>query len=130
MKVAVPVAEYRGLDSLVYGHFGSAPVFVLVDSEAMSVEALGNPDQTHVHGQCSPMKALAGAMPDAVVVGGIGTGAVLGLRQAGIKVYRATGGTVADALSLLQRGDLEEITGQGTCAGHGEGSGCAHTHEH
>ncbi len=129
MKIAIPVAEYCGLDSLVYGHFGSAPLFVLVDSEAMSVEALGNPDHEHEHGQCNPMKVLAGAMPDAVVVGGIGTGAVRGLRQAGIRVYRTTGGTVADAISLLQNGELEEIVAQGTCAGHDEGSGCAH-HPH
>lgn len=129
MKIAIPVAEYRGLDSLVYGHFGSAPLFVLVDSEAMSVEALGNPDQEHEHGQCNPMRALAGARPEAVVVGGIGTGAVRGLRQAGIRVYRTTGGTVADAISLLQSGGLEELTGSGTCAGHGEDSGCSH-HSH
>ena len=99
MKVAIPVAEYRGLESLVYGHFGSAPIFVLVDSETMSVEALGNQDQAHVHGQCSPVKALAGARPDAVVVGGIGAGAVRGLRAAGIKVYCCCGGTVAQAVS-------------------------------
>ncbi|HSV99699.1 MAG TPA: NifB/NifX family molybdenum-iron cluster-binding protein [Sedimentisphaerales bacterium] len=77
----------------MYGHFGSAPGFVLVDSETMSVQALGNADQTHEHGQCSPMKALAGAMPDVVVVGGIGAGAVNGLRHAGIRVYQSLGGT-------------------------------------
>jgi predicted Fe-Mo cluster-binding NifX family protein len=42
MKVAIPVAEYCGLDSLVYGHFGSAPLFVLVDTETMSIESLSN----------------------------------------------------------------------------------------
>lgn len=130
MKVAIPVAEYRGLDSVVYGHFGSAPVFVLVDSETMSVEVLGNADQIHEHGQCSPMKALAGAMPDVIVVGGIGGGAVNGLRQAGIRVFQSPGGTVAEALSLLQSGQLREVVGQGTCAGHGEGSGCGHSHGH
>ncbi len=46
MKVAIPVAEDRGLDSEIYGHFGSAPVFVLVDSETMSVQALGNAEGT------------------------------------------------------------------------------------
>jgi predicted Fe-Mo cluster-binding NifX family protein len=126
MKVCIPVAEYQGWDSLVYGHFGSAPAFALVDSEAMSVESLVNQDQGHVHGQCSPVKALAGAGPDAVVVGGIGAGALLGLRQAGIRVYQATGGTVADVLDLLKKGSLEEMAWDHTCAGHGEGSGCPH----
>jgi predicted Fe-Mo cluster-binding NifX family protein len=128
MKVCIPVAEYCGLESPVYGHFGSAPTFVLVDSETMSVESLGNRDQTHVHGQCSPVKALAGARPDAVVVSGIGAGALIGLREAGIRVYRATGETVAEVVSLLKKGDLKEIDREHTCLGHGEGSGCHHTH--
>ena len=128
MKVCIPVAEYCGLESLVYGHFGSAPVFALVDSETMAVEPMGNRDEGHVHGQCSPVKALAGAKPDAVVVGGIGGGALMGLRQAGIKVYQATGGTVAEMVTLLKNGGLKEVAPEHTCGGHGEGSGCRHSH--
>ncbi|MEN6577322.1 MAG: NifB/NifX family molybdenum-iron cluster-binding protein [Phycisphaerales bacterium] len=126
MRIAIPVAEYRGLESLVYGHFGSAPVFVLVDSETMSVEALENEDHAHVHGQCSPMRALAGAGPEAVVVGGIGAGALVGLRQAGITVYRAAGKTVAEVVSLLKNGELPEIREDGACAGHSGGHSCHH----
>lgn len=128
MKICIPVAEYSGLESLVYGHFGSAPVFALVDSETMAVEPMGNRDEGHVHGQCSPVKALAGAQPDAVVVGGIGAGALMGLRQAGIKVYQATGGTVAEMVALLKNGGLKEVAPEHTCGGHGGGSGCHHAH--
>ncbi len=124
MKIAIPVAEYRGLESSVYGHFGSAPVFALVDSETMVIEPIGNRDHEHEHGACSPMKALAGAKPDAVVVGGIGAGALFGLRAAGIKVYRFTEGTVADALRLLKAHQLPEIEENGVCAGHGGGHSC------
>lgn len=128
MKVCIPVADDCGLESAVYGHFGSAPTFVLVDSETMAVESLGNRDQDHVHGQCSPLQALAGARPEAVVVGGIGAGALLGLRDAGIQVYRATGKTVAEVVALLKKGDLPEIGWEDTCAGHGGSSGCHHHH--
>ena len=128
MKVCIPVAEYCGLESLVYGHFGSAPVFALVDSETMEIVPMGNQDEGHVHGQCSPVKALAGAKPDAVVVGGIGGGALMGLRQAGIKVYQATGGTVAEMVALLKNGGLKEVAPEHTCGGHGEGAGCHHSH--
>jgi len=124
MKVAVPVAEDYGLESLVYGHFGSAPIFVLVDSDTMSVESLGNRDQGHVHGQCSPMQALAGRSPDAVLVGGIGVGAVRGLRVAGIKVYRCSGGTVAQAIGQLKAGELPEINEDAACPGHAGGHTC------
>jgi predicted Fe-Mo cluster-binding NifX family protein len=124
MKIAIPVAEYNGLESPVYGHFGSAPSFVVVDSETMSVEELGNQNQEHVHGQCRPMVALAGRKPDAVVVGGIGAGALRGLRAAGIKVYRCDGNTVADAVRLLKDGALPEIVENDTCAGHSGGHSC------
>lgn len=126
MKLAIPVAEDLGLESPVYGHFGSAPTFVLVDSETMSVESLGNQDQAHVHGQCRPMHALAGLSPDAVVVGGIGAGALRGLRAAGIKVYRCDGGTVMDAVRLVQSGGLPEVREDDACAGHGGGHSCHH----
>ncbi len=124
MKVAVPVAEFSGLESPVYGHFGSAPSFVLVDSETLAVEELGNQNQDHVHGQCRPMVALAGRNPDAVVVGGIGMGALRGLRAAGIKVYGCDGGTVADAVTLLKKGALPEIGDDDACAGHSGGHSC------
>jgi predicted Fe-Mo cluster-binding NifX family protein len=118
MRIVIPVGEYLGLESPVYGHFGSAPAFALVDSETMAVEAVGNRDLVHVHGACNPVKALAGSNPDAVVVGGIGMGALLGLRAAGIKVYRAVGGTVADVIRQLKTAELEELEENGTCAGH------------
>ena len=31
MKICFPVAENKGLESPVYNHFGSAPMFLLVD---------------------------------------------------------------------------------------------------
>ncbi len=127
MKIAIPVAEYRGLESTVYGHFGSAAAFALVDSATMSVEAIDNRDEAHVHGACSPMKALAGARPDVAIVGGIGTGALLGLQAAGIKVYRCIGGTVADAVRQFKAAELTEIEEDGACAGHGDGAACHHS---
>lgn len=126
MKVCIPVMEYRGLESEVYGHFGAAPAFAIVDCETMAVEQVGNEDQTHVHGQCSPVKALAGARPEVVVVGGIGVGALRGLRSVGIKVYRCAGQTVADAVDLLKNGKLSEIREDDTCTGHSGGHSCCH----
>lgn len=124
MKICIPVSEYRGLESPVYGHFGSADCFVLVDTDTMKAECLSNRDRTHTHGACSPMKALAEAKPDAVLVGGIGPGALVGLRQAGITVCRAPGGSLAGALRLFKAGELEELDAEATCDGHTGQSGC------
>lgn len=126
MKIAIPVSAYRGLDSPVYGHFGSAPLFALVDTETLAIQPLGNRDQAHVHGACNPLQALAGARPDAVIVGGLGAGALFGLQAAGIKVYRAAGGTVAETLAGFAANLLAEFDASGVCAGHAEGHVCHH----
>ena len=127
MKVCIPVSEMRGLESPVHGHFGSAPGFLAVDSATLAVEVLANGDRDHVHGACSPVRALAGAKPDAVLVGGLGAGALAGLRQMGIRVYLAPEGTVAQAVRLFKEGKLEELVATATCGGHAQGAGgCGH----
>lgn len=108
-QVCIPVGEYCGLDSPVYGHFGSAPCFAVVDSDTMAVERLSNRDKEHVHGACSPMKALAGQKIDAILVGGIGPGALMGLRQAGVAVFLAPEGSVSDVLRLFKDGKLKAL---------------------
>jgi predicted Fe-Mo cluster-binding NifX family protein len=124
MKVCIPVEEYRGLDSSVYGHFGSAPVFALVDTETLAVEPIGNRDHEHEHGACSPLKALGGHQINAVIVGGIGPGAIRGLQAAGIEVFRFVGGTVADAVQQFKDGALSALTLAQACGGHSDGQSC------
>ena len=34
MKVHIPIAEGRGMESPICGHFGSAPAFLLVEGRA------------------------------------------------------------------------------------------------
>ncbi len=96
MKVCFPVQKNEGVESAVYNHFGSAPLFVLVDTAANTVAPMINADQHHSQGACSPIKALGSQRIDAVVVGGIGGGALGKLNQLGIKVYRAQSGTIAE----------------------------------
>jgi len=126
MRIAFPAQDNQGMESPVYGHFGTAPYFIVVDDETGKVEAISNRDMNHIHGQCQPMKALGMTKVDAVVVGGIGAGALNGLAAAGIKSYRAVEGTVSDNLNLMRNGSLPQFTMNQTCAGHGPGGGCAH----
>ena len=126
MKVCFPVKENRGLESAVFGHFGSAPVFVIIDTGGGEVAEVINRDLHHAHGACSPIKALGGHQVDAVVVGGIGGGALSGLNGAGIRVYRSGTPTIAGNVDLLRHGALVEWTPGRTCGGHGPGHGCGH----
>lgn len=126
MKVCFAVQENRGVDSTVYNHFGSAPLFVMVDTDADGATIVDNQDKDHVHGACNPIMAIGGRDIDAVVVGGIGAGAIRGLNSQGIKVYRSEAATVKENLDLLKNGKLPELTMQHACGGHGQHGGCAH----
>lgn len=127
MKIALPTRENKGMDSPVYGHFGSAPYFVIVDTGENSLEVVANGNREHLHGQCQPLAALGGKAVEAVVAGGIGPGALSGLRAAGIRVFRGVEGTVRENLTLLQAGRLPEFAADHVCAHHhGTQGGCAH----
>ncbi|MCX5816349.1 MAG: diguanylate cyclase [Proteobacteria bacterium] len=125
MKVCFAVQEDQGIESIVYGHFGSAPIFIVVDTELQKTVTVNNRDLNHVHGACSPIKAIGGQDIEAVVVGGIGAGAIRGLNAAGIKVYGSVKETVKDNLNLLIENKLPELSMFNACSGH-QGGGCGH----
>lgn len=124
MKVCFPVKSNEGMSSMPYNHFGSAPEFVICDLESNEVKAIGNGDLGHEHGKCQPIKALSGEIVDAVVVGGIGKGAIIKLNSMGIKVYQAIEGTIEDNIKSLKNGELKEFDSNHTC----NHDGCSHHH--
>ncbi len=126
MKICFPVQQDNGIESAVYNHFGSAPLFVVFDTDTKSVASINNQDQHHTHGSCNPMKALDNQNVDAIVVGGIGAGALTRLNQMGITVHRAQGATIRENISLFQANTLPVLTVQGCCGGHSKDGGCAH----
>ncbi len=126
MKVCFPVAKVEGMNSKVYGHFGSAPAFIVVDTANNSVTTINNGDQNHEHGQCNPVKALNSQQVDAIVVAGIGAGALTKLNQQGIKVFQAQAQTVEENILMLKDRNLPEFSAQHTCAGHDHGISCGH----
>ncbi len=124
MKLCFAVTKDEGAESAVYGHFGSAPAFIVVNTEDNAMSKIINSDMNHIHGACNPMKAIGGTEVDAVVVGGIGAGALTRLNAEGIKVFKAVENTIKDNLALFHENRLPELTMNHTCGGHaGE---CAH----
>ncbi len=126
MKICFPVEQHQGLESQVYGHFGSAPSFVVVDTVTDEVTEITNSDQIHEHGACNPVAGLGGHQVDAIVVGGIGGGALHKLNRAGMRAFQAQGGTVAENIALFKAEALPEYLPGHTCGGHGHSDGCAH----
>jgi len=125
MKICFPVPRDNGSTSTIHDHFGSAPYFLIVDTDTGSTTSIDTRDTHHTHGTCTPLKALVGTPIDAVVVSGIGGGALSMLRQAQIRVYRSQAATVGENVELLRCGIFQEIIPQ-TCGGHAHGHGCGH----
>ncbi len=124
MKVGFAVQLNEGMESRVYDHFGSAPAFIIVDTEGKEVSTVNNKDLHHVHGACNPVMALDGKSVDAMVVGGIGAGALVKLNASGIKVYGAGALTVKENLALLREDKLQELSAYNACRAHQ--GGCGH----
>ena len=124
MKICFPVESDKGLNSEIFGHFGSAPLFVVFDTETKSVHTINNQDLGHVHGMCNPLKALNGKRVDHIIVGGIGAGAINKLNEMGIKVYKASAGSIQENIGLFENHTLPEMTVQQACSGHI--GGCGH----
>jgi predicted Fe-Mo cluster-binding NifX family protein len=120
MNVCIPISEDRGLESPVCGHFGSAPAFLVVDTDTRAHRVLVNTNAHHEHGRCAPIALLASEHVAAFVVGGIGPGALANLLAMGVAVYRGALGPVADALDALASGSLPGVTPADTC-GHRHG---------
>ena len=122
MRVAV-LTDNGGLQDRVSYHFGRAKTITLVelDGEIKSAEVIQNPHGAGRGGGRAVSEALARRGVSVVIVGSIGPGALSHLLGYGIKVYRAVGMSVSDALRSLIEGKLEEI-GE-PCEDHGE---CGH----
>lgn len=118
MKICIPIIENEGLNSQVNAHFGSAPYFLIYNTEEKDFEVVNNSDSHHVHGMCHPLKALDNKGIDVVVCGGMGARAVQKLNEGGIKAYRASTETAEEIINRFNKGKLEEITVDNACIDH------------
>ncbi len=119
MKICVPVIDDKGMKSEVCAHFGSTPVFLVVDTDTKASEAISNTNTHHAHGMCNPLGAIQGRGIQAIIVGGIGAGAVQKLRMAGIEVFRTDLPTVEQAISAYEAGQLQPVSLENACSHHG-----------
>lgn len=128
MNICIPVEADQGFESPVCGHFGSAPLFMIVDTDTEACRVIVNGSQHHAHGMCMPLQSLQGEQIDGVVVGGIGMGALNKLTTAGIEVYVSQQATVGEAVAAFKAGTLEAMQPEMACAQHRHGRGhrCGH----
>jgi predicted Fe-Mo cluster-binding NifX family protein len=121
MNICIPVEADDGLKSPVCAHFGSAPAFMIVDTGTNVCREIVNGNQHHGHGMCMPLQSLQGEQIDAMVVGGIGMGALNKLNDANIKVYISQHATVGEVVAGLKAGSLQLMQPGMACTNHGHG---------
>lgn len=116
MRICIPTEDSNGMDSRVYGHFGSAPYFVVYNVEENGFEVIDNRDKDHVHGQCNPLLSFKEKPFDIMVTGGIGMRALKRLQEAEVKVFKITvENTVEDIIDSFKKGTLNEMTFRESC---------------
>lgn len=118
MKICIPVEADNGINSMVCAHFGSTPLFMIVDTDTDSCRVVVNNNQHHSHGMCMPLQSLQSEQIDAIVVVGIGGGALNKLQAANIKVYISPQLTVSEVVTAFKSGDLQLMQPSMACTNH------------
>lgn len=117
MKVCIPTMENGGLNDKVAQHFGRAPTFTVVDIKSNMVEVIPNSGE-HMGGTGHPPEFIADTGTHIMLCSGLGPKAVNMFEQFGIDVFIGASGTVQDAISAWQLGQLNEATDENACREH------------
>ncbi len=117
MKICIPTEEPMGLDSVAYGHFGSAPYFLIYDTETKEIEVINNNEAEHE--QCNPVAPIRDKGVKALMVAGMGSGALQKFVALGINVYKIETGTkVRTIVENLDLDKMEQLVIDNCCQGH------------
>jgi len=119
MKICMPVLDDKGMDSVVFGHFGSAPFFAVLDSETSAITIVKNGVGEHEHGQCMPVDAIKKTGAEAVLCKGMGLRAANLLIEAGITPYMVEAGTVGEAIAHYKAKNVTLMDASKACQHHG-----------
>ena len=137
MKVCFPVIADQGLQSTIYGHFASAPLFLEVDTDTGQASAIPNCDKYNPGAGCNPFKALTGRQLDGVIAGGVGDNLLEMLNMMGFRVFEAQTESVEENVELFGKQELPELQKQfseeagkcdGTSCEQDCSLGCNHSH--
>ena len=121
MKIAVS-STGDNIDSDVDPRFGRCINFLIVDTDTMILEVLGNSGAHSAHGAgISAAQKVASLKVGAVLTGHVGPNAYRALSKTGIQIYTGATGTVNDAITRYKSGKLTEATSPTVSGHHGQG---------
>jgi predicted Fe-Mo cluster-binding NifX family protein len=107
MKIAFPVKENRGLESIVDEHFGVAENFIIVDSKTRKFELAANQKLEGEKSSCKTGVFIKETPVDAVVTRCMGDGSKNKLTSANIMVYQAQKNSILENLELFDKDELK-----------------------
>lgn len=126
MKIAIATEGNQ-----VFNHFGRCETFTICEVEGHTLKETQLVDtQGHTHGALPDFLADLGVQ--AVIVGGMGGGAMQKLAQKSIAVYTGVRGTVEDAIQRYLREELQplDVTEALKESQHHHGHHHDHDHDH
>jgi predicted Fe-Mo cluster-binding NifX family protein len=135
MKVCFPVATDAGLESGLFGHFGSAPLFITIDTETEELSDFANCDPMAPEAGCNALKAICSQSLNAMIVDGIGDGFLQILNSCGIEVFQAKSANIRENLTLFKKKQLSMVerlnsAESGRCTSEdGSAHTCNHSHD-
>jgi predicted Fe-Mo cluster-binding NifX family protein len=115
MRICIPTKTDEGLISRINPHFGKTPYFTVYDTQNQKCEVSQNIHDCEQGGKGSPKRRVIDAGADVVICYGLGGHAFSGLIEAGIKVFKAKGKTVKEAVDLYSEGQLKIVTMDDAC---------------
>jgi predicted Fe-Mo cluster-binding NifX family protein len=121
MKIVVS-AQSEGLEALTSPVFGRCPVYMMVDTETMDAQAVGNPAMAQGGGagiQAAQFVVSQGA--EAVLTGNLGPNAFEVLQAASIPAYQVPEGSVNNAVLAFRSGQLQPMGSANVAAHSGMG---------
>jgi predicted Fe-Mo cluster-binding NifX family protein len=109
MKVAFPVKENNGLESIIDEHFGVARTFLIVDLKTRKFEPKGNQKLSAEGSKCKTGVFKKKDKVDAVVTRCMGDGSQRSLTSSNIKIFQAQKETILENLELLEKDELKRF---------------------
>lgn len=117
MKIAVPTDGEKGMDEQVGEHFGRVTHYTIYDIESKEVKAIGNTSH-HMGGDGYPPELLSKEGVEVLLCNGLGWRAIGMFKESSIRVYIGAQGTVRDAISKWENGELQEAGDGSACSRH------------
>ena len=127
MKICIPTMGEKGLDELIGEHFGRVPTYTIVDLDTNAVKVIPNTSE-HMGGVGYPPEIMVKEGVHVLVCRGLGRRAISMFDESGIEVYIGASGTVKDAISAFQNGQLQKAGITDACGQHAFRD--QHHHEH